>query len=220
MNKERLKGIFIGLIAAGLISGAIATVHASMGTYQVNASYSNIKIYVEGRLVDPRDANGVYVEPFIINGTTYLPVRAVSEALGYDVEWDGESRSVYVGKPPEYVKNTQGTDITEDALKEWLNEKGGGLAEVFKEFFGEDVKVQMRAEGSKLVLEISKTPDSTLSFDERSRRENEFVQSMLGMEGDYQQMLELIRTDIGRKSVTMTVRHYFNETLVYMQELS
>ncbi|MDR0424251.1 MAG: copper amine oxidase N-terminal domain-containing protein [Clostridiales Family XIII bacterium] len=220
MNRERLKGIFIGMAAACLICGAIATVHASIGTYQINATYSNVKIYVEGKLIDPRDANGVYVEPFIVNGTTYLPVRAVSEALGYDVEWDGDTRSVYVGKPPEYVRNAPQPDTSGDGLKEWLDEKGLELAGVFREFFGEDVKVNMAAEDSKLVLEISKSTDPGLPFEERARRETEFVQSMIGMEGDYQQMLELIRADIGRKGITMTVRHYFNDALVYMQELS
>ncbi len=46
----------------------------------------------------PKDANGNVVEPFTMNGTTYLPVRAISNALEKDVEWDGEAFSVYIGK--------------------------------------------------------------------------------------------------------------------------
>ncbi|MGE5560542.1 MAG: serine hydrolase [Chloroflexota bacterium] len=33
---------------------------------------------------------------FLINSRTYVPVRAISEALGFIVEWDGETRSVDV----------------------------------------------------------------------------------------------------------------------------
>lgn len=40
------------------------------------------------------------VEPFTVNGTTYLPVRAIGEALGKDVKWDGETKTVYVGEIP------------------------------------------------------------------------------------------------------------------------
>lgn len=33
---------------------------------------------------------------FIMNDTTYVPLRAVSEALGAQVEWDGNTSSVYI----------------------------------------------------------------------------------------------------------------------------
>ncbi|MDO4563559.1 MAG: copper amine oxidase N-terminal domain-containing protein [Clostridia bacterium] len=55
-----------------------------------------IKIFVSHELIDPRDANGNSVEPFIDNGTTYLPVRAVAEALEATVEWDNDTRTVIV----------------------------------------------------------------------------------------------------------------------------
>jgi len=41
-----------------------------------------------------QDANGNYVEPFIIDGTTYLPVRGISNALNLGVGWDGENNTV------------------------------------------------------------------------------------------------------------------------------
>ncbi len=42
----------------------------------------------------PKDADGNYVEPFIIDGTTYLPVGGISNVLGLDVDWDGASGTV------------------------------------------------------------------------------------------------------------------------------
>lgn len=33
-----------------------------------------------------------------MNGTTYLPVRAIANAFGQDVEWDGSTQSIYIGK--------------------------------------------------------------------------------------------------------------------------
>lgn len=38
------------------------------------------------------------VAPFINNGRTLVPVRAVSEALGASVSWDGEARKVTIVK--------------------------------------------------------------------------------------------------------------------------
>ena len=44
------------------------------------------------------------VEPFIYNGTTYLPVRAVGDAIGKQVTWDGGSKTVYLGEAPNSKK--------------------------------------------------------------------------------------------------------------------
>lgn len=60
--------------------------------------YPGVKIYVDDAKLNPTDVNGNTVEVFIYNGTTYLPVRAVSEALGEVVQWDGVTNSVYIGK--------------------------------------------------------------------------------------------------------------------------
>jgi len=64
----------------------------------IDILYKDIKIYVDGNLIIPKDAAGRIVEPFIYEGTTYLPVRAISEALGKTVEWDGTTNSVYIGE--------------------------------------------------------------------------------------------------------------------------
>ena len=65
-----------------------------------------IKIYVDNTLVELKDANGKVVKPFIKNGTTYVPLRGISQALNYLVEWESTSKSVYVWKddvPPHGV---------------------------------------------------------------------------------------------------------------------
>ncbi len=95
MLKERIKGIIIGLLIGTMLSGTLA--FAKNGSEWIEAMYSNIKIYIDGERIEPKDVNGNSVEPFIYNGTTYLPVRAVGEAFGKTVDWDGATQSVYVG---------------------------------------------------------------------------------------------------------------------------
>ncbi len=73
--------------------------------------YDNIKIFMDGEEVTPKDGNGQSVGSFIYNGTTYLPVRAVSNAIGKEVSWDGIEKVIYLGAKPGNVEN-------------WLNECG------------------------------------------------------------------------------------------------
>lgn len=58
-----------------------------------------IRVYLDGQLLEPKDANGKPVDVFLYNGTTYLPVRAISEALGLTVTWDAPSKSVLINQP-------------------------------------------------------------------------------------------------------------------------
>ena len=96
--KKRLQGFVAGtLVGATLVSGVAV---AKTGSEAIDAFYNNIKIYVDGIKIDPKDANGNAVEPFIYNGTTYLPVRAVGEAINKPVHWDGATQSVYLGEKP------------------------------------------------------------------------------------------------------------------------
>ena len=99
INKDKIKGFVSGLCVALVISSG--AVFADSLSKTVTAVYNNIKIVIDGKEITPKDANGNTVEPFIIDGTTYLPVRAVSEALGKEVNWDGNTNTVYIGQMPE-----------------------------------------------------------------------------------------------------------------------
>ncbi len=85
---EKVKSFIIGVIAGVAITGGIG---AFAYTDYIEVMYNNIKIVVDGKEIHPDS------EPFISNGTTYLPVRAVSEALGKEVYWDGPNYTVYIG---------------------------------------------------------------------------------------------------------------------------
>lgn len=89
--KERLKGMLVGLLIGTTVAGG--TVWAGSGMKNIDVMYDNIKIYMDGELVKPKDANGQTVEPFIYNGTTYLPVRAVGNA--YSILLWHHSRQVF-----------------------------------------------------------------------------------------------------------------------------
>lgn len=88
--------ILVICLAAGI--GAFA---ADSYTKNLVANYVGVKLVVDGVTITPKDAKGNVVDPFIVDGTTYLPVRAVAEALGKEVDWDGSTKTVYIGKKPQ-----------------------------------------------------------------------------------------------------------------------
>lgn len=93
------KGFLSGFLTALVLLGLIGTASATIGRRTVNIDYNNINVTLNGKAVELVDANGNAVEPFAINGTTYLPVRAVSTALGLDVSWDGATSTVILSDP-------------------------------------------------------------------------------------------------------------------------
>ena len=93
--KKTLKGYVMGFLSASLLVTGIG--YAANTTTLYDVLVEGVKIVVDGQKINPTDANGNSVEPIIYNGTTYLPVRAVANALGKAVYWDGPNYTVYLG---------------------------------------------------------------------------------------------------------------------------
>ena len=73
---------------------------ASSTEKTITATFKNIRVFVDGTIANLKDAAGATVEPFIYNGSVYLPARAVSDALGKTVTWDDTTNSVFINSPP------------------------------------------------------------------------------------------------------------------------
>lgn len=99
MKRESIKGFTAGVLVVALIFIMTITAFGTVATQTITAYYNDIKIYVNDNMIEPMDANEKIVEPFIYDGTTYLPARAVAEALGKNVRWDKSTYSVYIEEP-------------------------------------------------------------------------------------------------------------------------
>lgn len=97
--KHQFKGFITGVLVTLILIGSVGTAMATVGTKAANLEYSNIKVTLDGTPVKLVDVNGNPVEPFIISGTTYLPVRAVAGAFGLEVDWDGATQTVLLTHP-------------------------------------------------------------------------------------------------------------------------
>ena len=93
--KKRVQGLIAGVLIGAMLTSV--GVFAKNIRQTIDAVYMNVKLVIDGEEITPKDVDGNIVEPFIYNGTTYLPVRAIGEAFDKDVHWDGETATVYVG---------------------------------------------------------------------------------------------------------------------------
>ena len=93
---QKGKYFILGFIISVLISNLVNPAMAALVERNITVS-TGVSIYVDGVKLNPTDANGRPVEPFIYNGTTYLPVRAIANAFDKAVSWDGRTSSVYLG---------------------------------------------------------------------------------------------------------------------------
>ena len=98
------KAVVLGLV--GAMALGTCTVSAANGTKNISATFRNIKIVVDGKELSTS------AEPFIYNGTTYLPIRAVGEAVGKEVTWNGGTNTVYLGEVPASAQKQPADFIT------------------------------------------------------------------------------------------------------------
>lgn len=92
---EKAKYVVMGMVVMGTMTNFVVPAVAKNTKKDLTAIYKNIKIVADGIPV-----NVGKDEPFICNGTTYLPVRAVGEAMGKKVAWNGNTNTVYLGEIP------------------------------------------------------------------------------------------------------------------------
>ena len=69
--------------------GVVSKGTAQALTKATNLSVTPINIEVNGSVFQPKDVNGKNVPVFAYNGTTYAPLRALAEAYGLSVGYDG-----------------------------------------------------------------------------------------------------------------------------------
>lgn len=83
-----MKRMLTLLLSAALVASLSVAAFGSSDTIMAELAYRDIKITLNGKEIETS------TDPFIMRGTTYLPVRAVANALGLDVTWDADTYTV------------------------------------------------------------------------------------------------------------------------------
>ncbi len=85
-----LRGIFESLGATVVWDGSAQTVKASKADTQIQLKIGSTTAYRNGQAVT------LAVPGKVIDGSTLVPLRFVSEALGADVKWDGPTQTITI----------------------------------------------------------------------------------------------------------------------------
>jgi len=86
-------------VALTMIVSLFASPVMAQVTRQAELTFRDIRITLNGETLTPTDVHGNEVEPFIYDGTTYLPVRGIANALGLEVDWDDATSTVILTAP-------------------------------------------------------------------------------------------------------------------------
>ena len=92
MKKKRI--LAFALFALFVLHLPAAAAEAATTIRNIQATYMGITVVADGAEVS------MEAEPFVSDGVTYVPLRAVAEALDREVTWDEETNTVYIGAVP------------------------------------------------------------------------------------------------------------------------
>ena len=91
MNKlrERFKGAIAGALFVLVLLSSVPVL-ARVARETITVDFNNISVAVNGQIIELEN------EPFIYNGRTYLPVRDVARAVGFEVTWEDATNTVHL----------------------------------------------------------------------------------------------------------------------------
>jgi len=89
MNNSKKRLIALATSAAFCFSTATA-IYAAPTTKTLKALFNGIKISYNGQIKTDEK------EPFIVDNTTYVPLRMVAELVGKNVTWDGVNKQILI----------------------------------------------------------------------------------------------------------------------------
>ncbi|WP_261304683.1 copper amine oxidase N-terminal domain-containing protein [Paenibacillus andongensis] len=99
-----MKKTIVSIVGISMIFSAAAGVYAGANLQEIKAYLNNdIKVKVNGNVVQLLDAQGNVVTPITYDGSTYLPARAIASSLNVAVDYDAESNSVLFGEKVEGI---------------------------------------------------------------------------------------------------------------------
>ena len=147
------------------------TAFAYASSQQVTATLdSGVTITYNGQAQTMLDVNGAVVYPIIYNGTTYVPIRAVSNMLDIPVEWNAGTRTVMLGSgeggqapPPSEVSLVTAGRLSSTS---WWNkvQGAGNMPQIGAKFTGAIWQANVTMQESRAVAITYDGSYSTLTF--------------------------------------------------------
>ncbi|UKS26311.1 peptidylprolyl isomerase [Paenibacillus sp. HWE-109] len=89
--KEKLKLLSIGIVIGAMVSTSLG---ANAAGEKIEVYFKQLKFMFDGNEKEISPAQG---KPLVYEGTTYVPLRFMSEALGKTVQYDANRETIWVG---------------------------------------------------------------------------------------------------------------------------
>jgi hypothetical protein len=106
------KKMIIATMVFGMAVTGSAGVYAGTNMQKISAYLNHsIGFTVNGAAYTPVDGNGNKLAPITYKDTTYLPVRALADALKVPVTFDGKTNQVIIGKNDGSAPSNGGTAV-------------------------------------------------------------------------------------------------------------
>ncbi len=168
--KKFIAGLLIG---ATLMSGAVYATGAKL-----EVSLQSLKFFING--------TSTQQSAFIHEGTTYVPVRFVSEKLGKEVVWDGKTQSITIGE-----KGETATPVT-PVVKGVSYEDG-----TYRGFFADRGDIQVAVEFKLENNKVASISFRQLYYGNKDYRTEKEDQLIVGLKGQHEQLINyLVGKDI------------------------
>ena len=103
-------------LALGLLLGSAGTAVAA-NTDAVQAVYAKFNIVINGK------AKQLSTDPLVVNGTSYLPVRAMADLFGFELDYDDATRTISMQTPVpgDKIKEKGTGDTVSMGNEEWIS---------------------------------------------------------------------------------------------------
>lgn len=111
MKKINLKSFITGCLFMAIVM--VATFSFAESNKIINAIFNRVKVVVNGENVNE--------ETILYNGTTFVPLRAIGEMLGKDVEWESSTNTAYINDKDNIVSNKAAEELSDEELK-WMKD--------------------------------------------------------------------------------------------------
>ena len=162
-----MKKILIG-IAMGLVMGMSLSAVASGVWETIDVLRNDIHVIVNGQ--------AVIGDNFLYKDTTYLPIRAVGEALGLDVQYDEETNTARLSERTDEMDEnaTQDTTLSPYQVKVYTTDGiAGDLGYPYIEVY--DMEEYAKSIGLRRVTTLRNDPDGN------TKRLSEYYNDELGV---------------------------------------
>lgn len=194
------------ILLVGMGTGAFASSHLQEIKAFLNG---DLKIRVNGEITPLKDGNGKAVLPITYKGTTYLPVRSVSELLDVPVNYDGTAKEVIIGEQQAGIPVKQEDFNTSLHTKDPALTKYGGknYKEVLYSAPNSNIKytaLSPNGKYQKLVLQFAAVGKEVESIEIRDNDKNVLLKKVEKISPNSD--LQMIEVDIsGVKNVAINV---------------